>query len=824
MPQAAPVTDPTGRYVRKAFLAKGATKQVYKAFDEHEGLEVAWNELDIGTIGDTRKVAHEIQLLSQLRHPNVIRFCAAWLDNDRRCIVFITELMTSGTLSDFIHQTGAMKSHVIAKYGLQILQGLHYLHSQNIIHRDLKCHNIFVNGHKGEVKIGDFGLSVISRAACSVIGTPEFMAPEIYEEHYTNRVDMWSFGMCLLQMFTGKTPYGECENVAQIFKKVTSGVLPQAAVGLKDDQIKDIILQCLKLDPEARPSAEELIGRKLFRDAHVVQQQAQQEQAQQQAQQPAPAGTVSSSAGDGSAAADGSSAAATGGYQTTTTTATTGRARALVSVASQCDEWSPGRTSDGRTTSLVGNHQHDAESGGESLSQRNGAFLLPVDTEDGLLCWLRQGPPQLQVPSARMAVSLGLLSQTSFTAFESKPSSSSRATSEASVWGGGGSPTVSAAVVALASGHGDAVVATSSSGDAEPELRRQGSAALTTDPPIHRGAVSAAPGVATAATTHMDPRSAPAAVRPIAAADDKPPPPPAASTKLGSGLASLDDLEHAFGAAAATAASSSPVSNLRPRSPPPLRSALASMYRVAGSGAAGDGGAEGPLSTGGLPHHVGAVPLAQHFYDTDFSDSYSVSTPRHGSSANPSDPVEGTAVLAVHGTPTSATAPNAAPTPNPNSSTGSNGGTAAPTVAAGWPPSTPLNHAQAAGAAQVTPANYSEEKKRRAQETEQGLLDQLDLLSGGPNVPAMPPTRATDGAGNSTGGPLATPGDSRSGSTLPIAAQQVASSTGSGPPSGGQKVTDAPPPPAGRAATPLAQASAGQEHRTVAPNVDAAVH
>lgn len=145
----------------------------------------------------------------------------------------------------------------LKKWSRQILQGLSYLHRHDppIIHRDLKCDNIFVNGNQGEVKIGDLGLAAIlqrARAAHSVIGkvlvvyfffsiwhlldrylmvrtlydfdlgTPEFMAPELYEEEYNELVDIYAFGMCMLELVTLEYPYVECANAAQIYKKVTS--------------------------------------------------------------------------------------------------------------------------------------------------------------------------------------------------------------------------------------------------------------------------------------------------------------------------------------------------------------------------------------------------------------------------------------------------------------------------------------------------------------------------------------------------------------------------------------------------------------------------
>lgn len=133
------------------------------------------------------------------------------------------------------------------------------------MHRDLKCDNIFINGHVGEVKIGDLGLSGVKERekADSVIGTPEFMAPELYEESYTEKVDIYAFGMCLLEIVSMEYPYSECNNMAQIFKKVFSGEKPRAFNSLIDGDVKDVISACLEREAR-RPSATDLLSHPLF--------------------------------------------------------------------------------------------------------------------------------------------------------------------------------------------------------------------------------------------------------------------------------------------------------------------------------------------------------------------------------------------------------------------------------------------------------------------------------------------------------------------------------------------------------------------------------
>ncbi|XVE83310.1 hypothetical protein DITRI_Ditri16bG0078600 [Diplodiscus trichospermus] len=259
--------DPTSRYIMyNEVLGKGAFKTVYKAFDEANGIEVAWNQVRIDEVlqkpEDLERLYSEVRLLKSLKHSNIVRFYNSWIDDRKKTVNIITELFTSGSLRQYRKKHKKVDMKAVKNWARQILTGLNYLHSHEppIIHRDLKCDNIFINGNQGQVKIGDLGLATVLEQsnAKSVIGTPEFMAPELYDENYNELVDIYSFGMCMLEMVTFEYPYSECRNSAQIYKKVSSGIRPAALSKVNDQDMKLFIEKCL-VPASQRLSAKELL-------------------------------------------------------------------------------------------------------------------------------------------------------------------------------------------------------------------------------------------------------------------------------------------------------------------------------------------------------------------------------------------------------------------------------------------------------------------------------------------------------------------------------------------------------------------------------------
>jgi WNK lysine deficient protein kinase len=264
--------SPGGRYVR--FIEKlgsGASKDVYRAYDTTEGIEVAWNVVQLSGVpkSERSRIVNEVRLLERLHHPNIISFHGSWVNRERHEVNFVTEILSSGTLTSFIEKVQVIRWKIAKRWAIQILKGLEYLHSQDppVIHRDLKCANIFINGTSGDLRIGDLGLSTVhcNGKVLSVLGTPEFMAPDLYEEcAYDEKIDVYAFGMCLLEILTKEIPYKECSNPAQIYRKVMNGEKPDSLSRLRSENARDFIILCLGekdaiTGQYSRPSVKELL-------------------------------------------------------------------------------------------------------------------------------------------------------------------------------------------------------------------------------------------------------------------------------------------------------------------------------------------------------------------------------------------------------------------------------------------------------------------------------------------------------------------------------------------------------------------------------------
>mmetsp|Transcript_21251 Transcript_21251/g.42565 ORF Transcript_21251/g.42565 Transcript_21251/m.42565 type:complete len:960 (+) Transcript_21251:446-3325(+) len=271
--------SPGGRYLRfNERLGSGAYKDVFRAYDTAEGIEVAWNLVGLSGVpaADKARIINEVRLLEDLNHQNIISFYGSWVNREKEQVIFVTEILSSGTLKSFIRKVQIIRWKVVKRWAVQILRGLQYLHNRDppVIHRDLKCDNIFINGTSGDLRIGDLGLSTVIPSknqvqTLSVLGTPEFMAPELYDENYDEKIDIYAFGMCLLEMVTKENPYIECANAAQVYKKVINTILPNNINRIPNEGFCEFIKLCLSPDPNNRPGASDLLQHPILKESEI---------------------------------------------------------------------------------------------------------------------------------------------------------------------------------------------------------------------------------------------------------------------------------------------------------------------------------------------------------------------------------------------------------------------------------------------------------------------------------------------------------------------------------------------------------------------------
>lgn len=149
--------DPSGRFGRYSdLLGAGAVKKVYRGFDQKEGKDVAWNQVKLRNFSDpvvVKRLFSEVKLLKTLNNENLIVLYGFWRNTEHNTLNFITEACASGNLRDYRKKHKRVSLKALKKWSKQILKGLDYLHTHDpcVIHRDLNCSNIFINGNIGKV-------------------------------------------------------------------------------------------------------------------------------------------------------------------------------------------------------------------------------------------------------------------------------------------------------------------------------------------------------------------------------------------------------------------------------------------------------------------------------------------------------------------------------------------------------------------------------------------------------------------------------------------------------------------------------------------------
>ncbi|KAL1567764.1 Serine/threonine-protein kinase ht1 [Salvia divinorum] len=246
-------------------FASGAHSRIYRGIYKQRAVAVKMVRIPTHK-EETRALLEqqfksEVALLSRLYHPNIVQFIAACKKPPVYCI--ITEYMSQGTLRMYLNKKEpySLSVETILRLALDISRGMEYLHSQGVIHRDLKSNNLLLNDEM-RVKVADFGTSCLEtqcREAKGNMGTYRWMAPEmIKEKPYTRKVDVYSFGIVLWELTTALLPFQGMTPVQAAFAVAEKNERPPLAASCQP-AIAHLIKRCWAVNPSKRPDFSEIV-------------------------------------------------------------------------------------------------------------------------------------------------------------------------------------------------------------------------------------------------------------------------------------------------------------------------------------------------------------------------------------------------------------------------------------------------------------------------------------------------------------------------------------------------------------------------------------
>jgi serine/threonine protein kinase len=196
----------------------------------------------------------EVSIMRKVRHKNIVQFIGACTRKPNLFIVF--EYMSGGSVYDYLRQVGGLKMSTILKVATEVCRGMDYLHKRKILHRDLKAANLLMD-EGGVVKIADFGVARVmdtQGVMTAETGTYRWMAPEVIEHNpYNNKADVFSFGIVLWELLTGKVPYADMTPLQAAVGVVQKGLRPPIP-STCPAPLAAVIQECWERDPEARPA------------------------------------------------------------------------------------------------------------------------------------------------------------------------------------------------------------------------------------------------------------------------------------------------------------------------------------------------------------------------------------------------------------------------------------------------------------------------------------------------------------------------------------------------------------------------------------------
>ncbi|CAD6502749.1 BgTH12-05339 [Blumeria graminis f. sp. triticale] len=252
--------DPREIYQDLNKIGQGASGGVYTGYERGTNRLVAVKQMNLEQQPKKDLIINEIIVMKESSHPNIVNFIDSFLMLGELWVIM--EFMEGGSLTDVV-TFNIMSEAQIAAVCRETLKGLQHLHSKGVIHRDIKSDNILLS-MEGSIKLADFGFCAQINDAhnkrTTMVGTPYWMAPEVVtRKEYGRKVDIWSLGIMAIEMIEGEPPYLTESPLRALFLIATNGTPSIKQQDELSPTFKDFLFFALKVDPDKRASAHDLL-------------------------------------------------------------------------------------------------------------------------------------------------------------------------------------------------------------------------------------------------------------------------------------------------------------------------------------------------------------------------------------------------------------------------------------------------------------------------------------------------------------------------------------------------------------------------------------
>ncbi|GAA5945150.1 serine/threonine protein kinase CLA4 [Sporobolomyces koalae] len=261
--------DPNLLYSKIKKVGQGASGSVFVAKVLAAGTKVAIKQMDLSHQPRKELIVNEILVMKESQHPNIVNFLDSFLVNGAELWV-VMEFMEGGALTDII-DSNTLEEEQISSICNETCKGLQHLHTQSIIHRDIKSDNVLLDA-AGHVKITDFGfcakLTDQKSKRATMVGTPYWMAPEVVKQkEYGAKVDIWSLGIMAIEMIENEPPYLDEEPLKALYLIATNGTPTLKKPERLSKELKNFLAVCLCVDVKSRATADELLQHEFLKKA-----------------------------------------------------------------------------------------------------------------------------------------------------------------------------------------------------------------------------------------------------------------------------------------------------------------------------------------------------------------------------------------------------------------------------------------------------------------------------------------------------------------------------------------------------------------------------